>query len=228
MTPAVVDSLAILSWVTCQVNLPGTGVPNPRQDTAYVVFLPPGTVVRNPSQFAFDSCPPGPRPPGNIGFRGYHSGSTGWPYAVIPLSCHTGMETLTNTISHELVEAATDPFGTGWLVGPRFSLSLPGVSVTKSQEAADKCADAPQGRLGAYWSNRGNQCITGLAPPTRGNPFAYVTDELVVSVVYRGTDDHIQELQLEGSRNAADLSAMIADGAPAVPAAGDPQAVHHA
>ncbi len=222
--PAVVDSLAILSWVTCQVSLPGTDVPIPLRDTIYMVFLPPGTVVRNPSRFAFDSCPPSPRPPGTIGFRGYHSGSIGWPYAVIPLSCHTGMETLTNTISHEIVEAATDPFGTGWLVGPPLSLSLPGVSVTKSQEAAHKCEDAPQGRLGPYWSNRSNQCITGLAPLARGNPLAYVTDDSVPRVVYRGADDHIEELRLEGSWNAADLSAMVGDGSPSVPAAGDPQA----
>ena len=60
--------------------------------------------------------------------------------------------------------------------------------------------------------------------PVAGDPFAYVTPDFVPRVIYRGKDDHIHELRLQGGWMQADLSAMAANAAPAVPAAGNPYA----
>jgi hypothetical protein len=60
------------------------------------------------------------------------------------------------------------------------------------------------------------------ASPAAGKPFAYVTPDGVPRVVYRGEDSHIHELRLQGGWIQVDLSAIVSDRPPAIPAAGDP------
>ncbi len=60
------------------------------------------------------------------------------------------------------------------------------------------------------------------ASPAAGDPFAYVTPDGIARVVYRGLDNHIHEIRLQGSWFQADLSAIVSDNPPASPAAGDP------
>ncbi len=74
-------------------------------DLLYVIFLPPGVVVDDPG-FG-QSC---------VDYGGYHSEtfSSGVAYALLPrcqkFSYFSGLQALTTALSHELIEAATDPY----------------------------------------------------------------------------------------------------------------------
>ena len=62
----------------------------------------------------------------------------------------------------------------------------------------------------------------GRVVPAVGDPYAYVTPDSIARVVYRGKDDHIHELRLQGGWTQTDLSATLVNRVPAVPVAGDP------
>ena len=85
-------------------------VPPPGKEDFYVVFLPPGTDTVNMIEHGGDAYPIG----------ALHDG-TYYTYAVI-LNVDTDV-----ALSHELYEAITDPYGTGWHAGPN------------GAEAADMC-----------------------------------------------------------------------------------------
>jgi len=59
---------------------------------------------------------------------------------------------------------------------------------------------------------------------TEGDPFAYITPDGTPRVVYRGNNNDIQELRLEGKWYDADLSANAFDGQVTVGALGNPSA----
>jgi hypothetical protein len=96
--------------------------PAPTQDTVYAVFLPPGTSLQmqtGQGGGAQDAC--------SAGVGGYHDqvtvGSVTTSYAVVP-SCtfgpgNTAAEQTTMSMSHELLEAVTDPhpqdMNPGWV-----------------------------------------------------------------------------------------------------------------
>jgi hypothetical protein len=109
--PATIDDLQIQSWLVSRLDGTHAEFGTPTQDSLYVIYYPLGTMVTNAT---LQSC---------TSFGGYHSsvlvpegdaGGTNVAYAVVP-ECmgksgyQASMETST---SHELVEAATDPFGT--------------------------------------------------------------------------------------------------------------------
>ena len=80
-------------------------------------------------------------------------------------------------------------------------------------------------RLQPSWIQADLSAIVTDSPPAvpaAGDPFAYVTPDKVPRVVYVGGDSHIHELRLQGSWIQADLSAIVTNSPPAVPAAGDP------
>jgi hypothetical protein len=52
------------------------------------------------------------------------------------------------------------------------------------------------------------------ASPAVGDPFPYVTPDGVYRIVYRGTDNHIHELRLQGVWQQADLSILSGDANP--------------
>jgi hypothetical protein len=91
----------------------GTTWPAPTQDTIYALFLPPGTSLLVPTMGGgqpSDAC--------SQGVGGYHSataadGQADVAYAVVP-SCNfpgvSGAQQSTMAMSHEIIEAATDPF----------------------------------------------------------------------------------------------------------------------
>jgi hypothetical protein len=98
----------------------GTTWPAPTTDTIYAIFLPPGTSlllpVGGPGSQLVDAC--------RQGIGGYHfstalSTQANVAYAVVP-SCSAGsqmvtMEESTLSMSHEIIETATDPFSDGAL-----------------------------------------------------------------------------------------------------------------
>src|SRR6266571_4782772 len=197
------DSLTIHGLLTCEIEIPGTGVPYPcDDDDVYVVLLPKGTQINNifnqtcTSFGAYHLFAPILVPPvvcGLFDLGGIHLA----PYVVIPVDCatkaagpngfFTDFDELTTLLSHEIVEAGTDPIDSfvtsvpvvgdifGFLLGitgggPGWydsTLSL-GDLFTKS-EAADICEFPPfspdvwlnDSLVAAYWSNADGACACG-------------------------------------------------------------------
>jgi hypothetical protein len=91
---------ALKTWIA---NNAGThpGWPAPDANTIYTVFLPTGASLSTPFG---SSC---------TAFGGYHDegvqGTTKTIYALLP-RCTTSLDDLTVALSHELVEASTDPY----------------------------------------------------------------------------------------------------------------------
>jgi hypothetical protein len=176
--------------------------PNPTGNRVYVVLLPKGTVI---DDFGSRSCAPG-------GYVAYHfqipsralfapappfviPATQGRPLnlAVIPTECFSSLADLVTAITHEVVEAATDPLPLEhWIdlssasPGGVFDITRVG-SLFREGEAADICASLgfDQTRftgssglalgVAPYWSNADNSCASlddtppvttaALAPP---------------------------------------------------------------
>jgi hypothetical protein len=105
-TPPTTDD-AMQMWLANMTDGTHMGWPKPDANTLYAVFLPDNAVITIP-QYG-QSCQ---------SFGGYHFEATGKKnesivYAVMPrcknFGQYKGLDALTGTLSHELVEAATDP-----------------------------------------------------------------------------------------------------------------------
>jgi hypothetical protein len=178
--------LAILVWITCEVQVPGTGVPFPDNNSLYNVWVPTGTI---PSD-AGSQC---------LAMQAYHSWSAAltvqlvagfipfpvlqdYAYTVLPIDCAWGtlappvfsarvgpvaFDNLTDNATHEMIEASTDPLpGTGWIDNSKFNLLTPFFAA--AGEAADICeggaANTKPVRLNGlmvvpYWSNDDESCF---------------------------------------------------------------------
>jgi hypothetical protein len=166
---------AILAWITCEVQVPGTGVPYPDDNSLYNVWLPHGTSVSE----AGPNC---------SGFGAYHFMSAAltihvvlfvpvpdiqdYAFTVLPTDCANGsFDNLTALASHEIIEASTDPnFGLGWIDLSTFDFHALD-QIAKEGEAADICEPGagavpmPPVRLNngvevaPYWSNAAGACF---------------------------------------------------------------------
>jgi hypothetical protein len=111
--PATITSTAIESWVEGEIQSGAFGAPDPQ--AIYTVVYPQSTIITQPNPVStlfgtVQSC---------VAFGGYHDNAVVTPadggapqnyaYAVIP-TCSTNVQDLTAVISHEWVEASTDPF----------------------------------------------------------------------------------------------------------------------
>jgi hypothetical protein len=102
--PTTLTDAQIQSFIATQLqNNPA--FPQPDDQTLYAVYYPKGTKITLQGDSSCSS------------FGGYHAefdfGNKAVPYAVMPRCTYPGeteLDTLTNTASHEYVEAATDPF----------------------------------------------------------------------------------------------------------------------
>jgi hypothetical protein len=150
----------LLGWITCEVQLPGTGVPYPDDNTVYSIFMPEGATVTGAIGA---TCSPG----GAFAFHAWSAAFTieieiifpgipvpvptiqGYPFTVVPASCaiaNTGfpiknvVDGMSELWSHELAEATIDPFPpTGWIDNSKFDINnLP--QVFSEGEAADICS----------------------------------------------------------------------------------------
>ncbi len=111
--PSMIASTDIQTWVGSQIQTGVFGTPDPQ--AIYTVFYPQGTVITQPNPVS--TLLPGPQSCSSFG--GYHDNASvaltdgGTPanfaYAVIP-TCTTAVNDLTAVLSHEWVEASTDPF----------------------------------------------------------------------------------------------------------------------
>lgn len=103
---ATVKDSAIQSLIASKIQdgtLPSGG------QVLYLIYYPPGTVVQSAFGDA-DSCVS----VGNAAIGGYHwegkNGATAFPYAVVPTCKNEALADIQASASHELMEAATDPF----------------------------------------------------------------------------------------------------------------------
>ncbi|HET9015882.1 MAG TPA: hypothetical protein VFN57_09810 [Thermomicrobiaceae bacterium] len=205
------NQLSIELWITCEVQSPGTGVPYPDDDTLYVVYLPPSVDINN-----------GPLGGTCDQFKAYHLQSMAltvdwilvvpyphfqsFSYAVVPLKCAQGnRDALSYLLSHEVIEAATDPIGPhGWIDNDTIDFAG---SFLKEGEAADICGAQPRVRLdnglavAPYWSNRDNACVPlthTLTLETVGLPNAgraTVTSQ----AIFNDTAPHAVDLATQGT-----------------------------
>jgi hypothetical protein len=93
-------------------------------------------------------------------YSGEHDNSNGFAFGIIPMACNGSFNALTSTITHEMVEAATDP-------NPPWGFNDP----TKlNGEIGDLCGNFAFpflfGSVQGYWSNSTNGCVTGFANRT--------------------------------------------------------------
>jgi hypothetical protein len=178
-----VSSAALFKWVTCEVSTLAPPSRAPVTNDLFVVFVPRRTtLVDGPSlpsisilgntfgPFSlplFQSC---------RDYDGYHFLSlsiTGpFAYAVVPIGCAADLRDITETLSHELVETATDPvLTTGW-IDDAYSLSPPSFDRLVKGEAGDICSSSGSHptaaatvagglyRIAAYWSNAAGSCVS--------------------------------------------------------------------
>jgi hypothetical protein len=104
------------------------------------------------------------------------------PTTIIPLQCASSFSGLTVSISHEIIEAATDrdPTGPakGWVdpnpvhiyTGGSFPVEVVDVCSVKTNPLRNIGVEIPPasflfGSVPAYWSNNANACIFGFATP---------------------------------------------------------------
>ncbi|MEO7111238.1 MAG: hypothetical protein ABI183_12440 [Polyangiaceae bacterium] len=111
VAPKTATNIDLQNYVTSLLASGKLGVPDPQ--TIYTFIYPEGTVISETNPLSvlvggFNSCSQ---------FIGYHdnvsvaigdAGAQNFPFAIIP-TCSTAVSTLTEPMSHEWVEAATDP-----------------------------------------------------------------------------------------------------------------------
>jgi len=111
--PTSIASTDIQTWVASQIQTGVFGTPDPQ--AIYTIVYPSSTTITQPNPVttllpSIQSC---------VGFGGYHDNAVvaatdggvaqNYAYAVIP-TCTGSVQDLTKVISHEWVEASTDPF----------------------------------------------------------------------------------------------------------------------
>jgi hypothetical protein len=111
--PATIASTDIQTWVGAELASGAFGTPDPQG--IYTILYPQSTLVTQPNPILPTLAPL----QGCVAFGGYHDNvavaltdggvATNYAYAVIP-TCSTEVNDLSAVISHEWVEASTDPF----------------------------------------------------------------------------------------------------------------------
>jgi hypothetical protein len=172
-----------------------TTTPNPTGDRIYVVFLPKGTRIND---FGRESCNQYNAFHFQIPSRGFFfpfppfvaAFTQGRPLnlAIIPADCFTTVADMMVAVTHEIIEAASDPLPLAhWLDestgtrGGRIDLEHITQLLTEG-EIADICGtsvpftapDGTQVQVADYWSNHDNECVSlDVRPPaTSSSPAA--------------------------------------------------------
>jgi hypothetical protein len=113
--PTNISSTDIQTWVEGQIQAGTFGTPDP--EAIYTLFYPQSTTITQPNPVSTLL----PSPQSCVAFGGYHDNAQvaltdggaakNFAYAVIP-TCSTDVNSLTSVVSHEWVEASTDPYVT--------------------------------------------------------------------------------------------------------------------
>jgi hypothetical protein len=204
------DDRDVQTWLAKKLNSNDPAFPAPDANTLYVLHYPAGTTISiGPDQ----SC---------VSFGGYHSnitldaahGSQHVAYAVIPrcgnFGSLTGVDAITGTISHELVEAATDPL-------PMTTPAYADVdeqhgfwsSVLGGGETGDMCAQFPGSftrfaelpyTVQRSWSNRAalagkDPCVPAMPGSVYFNAVPELEDDMTVSL--QGQSSTVKGLRVQ-------------------------------
>jgi len=195
--PTTIAQADIETWVASQVQLGTFGPPDPQ--AIYTIVYPQGTTITQPNPIisalpALQSC---------SAFGGYHDNTTQpdggtagtYAYAVIP-TCSGSVDDLTSVVSHEWVEAATDPYLT---TGGTFTLN-------GGPNAAFYSADKDH----LVWDLLGGGEAGDLCEPE--SPAVYVTPGDIGHMVQRTWSN----TQAQGSHDpcAPDIAGAFFDAAP--------------
>ncbi len=172
--PGTIDTVGIEAWLSGYLDGTHAGWPTLDQNHIFAIFYPSVTTIDD-ATFG-TSC---------TDFAGFHyqgTKATNLVYAVFPrcpsAGTLVGFDGLTATLSHELIEAATDPLdqsNPGWAFTDDAHLIW---SFEPGAEIADMCALSPQSfqrLVGSYmvqrpWSNAAalaghDPCVPPLAEP---------------------------------------------------------------
>ncbi|HEY8041680.1 MAG TPA: hypothetical protein VIF15_17865 [Polyangiaceae bacterium] len=170
--PQSTTSTAIQSWIAGEIQGGKFGTPDP--EAIYTVFYPQSTTITQPNPISTLL----PAPQSCVAFGGYHDNAavslgdggtpTNFAYAVIP-TCNTSVDSLTSVVSHEWVEASTDPFLT----------STGAFTINGGPDAAFYSTDADH----TIWALMGGGEAGDLCEP-EGSPI-YVTPPDVGNAVQR-------------------------------------------
>jgi hypothetical protein len=190
--PTTIDDTQVAAWLSTYVSTAHPGWPEFSSNTIYTVYYPASTTV---TLEGMTSC---------TGFTGYHFESTtaaGAPfiYAVIVRCANipggVDIDNDTETVSHELYEASTDPHpqtAPAWvgmdpdhLIWEQYPLS----------ELGDMCADMPQSyqrlvgnfMVQRMWSNKAAAAGQDPCVPQLAQPYFNAVPELTSSVSVQGS-----------------------------------------
>jgi hypothetical protein len=184
LTSAAPGSVSFDDMVALVVgNLSNGTFPAPSAGTIYMVYFPETTTLYQGSEV---SC---------VGFSGYHGylayGPNNVAFAAIG-RCPTywaGLDTPQNvqrTASHELIEAATNPYGQGYVIEPSQDRTMPEawLAAVGEGEIGDLCSgsqvDEDSGFiLQRIWSN--GAAAAGTDPCTPASSASYFTVEVAAS-----------------------------------------------
>jgi len=167
------SSAALVAFLLCEEATPFTGVPLSAGNRIYNVIVPSTWTIND---FGSRSC---------SSYGGYHFiiSSLVPPfhlpiiYTVIPAKCFADVSSLMFMISHEVVEAATDPNPLpgfqSWIDESTMDSISSLFAPLRWGEAADICESRGGHvsvtysgiamKVGAYWSNHDNACMVGPA-----------------------------------------------------------------
>ncbi|HEY3819303.1 MAG TPA: hypothetical protein VGL81_19170 [Polyangiaceae bacterium] len=195
--PTSIASTDIQTWVAAQIQQGTFGTPDP--EAIYTIVYPQGTTITQPNPVSSLLA----SPQSCVDFGGYHDNTTpadggvagNFAYAVIP-TCTTSVDDLTAVISHEWVEASTDPFLTS---GGTFTLS-------GGPNAAFYSADKSH----LVWDLLGGGEAGDMCEPE--SPAVYITPSDIGYQVQRTWSN----LQAQGSHDpcAPDIAGAFFDSAP--------------
>lgn len=155
-------SVSISGFIECMLNLPNSGIPH-GSDVVYNIIIPPN--VMESDFWSTNFCTPG--------------GADAWHFHGVPSNVFSGPPVYTmvfadptcsplgifESLSHEMVEAVTDPFPVGISIVP------PSGNISFTNEIADFCESSPTMLavsggspvvVASYWSNAMQACMTSF------------------------------------------------------------------
>ncbi len=222
--PATIDDTAIQTWLQGKLTAAGTVFPASDPNTVYVLHYPESTTITLQGSSSCNS------------FGGYHSnfqlGSANVAYAVVPrcssFGALMGIDAVTGAESHELAEAATDPYPESDV--PAYATIDDGhiywERVLGGGEVGDMCAQFPQAftkfpeldyTVQRIWSNKAAKAgHDPCQPPFPGEPAYYnaapnLTD--TIHTTFQGQMISVKGVEIAlGDTKTIDLD-LFSDGA---------------
>jgi hypothetical protein len=226
--PASIDDAAIQTWLAAKLNANDPAFPAPDANTVYSLHYPAGTTITESSGGQpSTSC---------VDFGGYHNsfqldaahGGIDVAYIVVPRCADfgglKGIDAITATESHELIEAVTDPFPMSTpAYGQTDEAHLYWLFVLGGGEVGDLCAQNADAftkfaelpyTVQRTWSNKAalaghDPCVPKLPGSVYFNAVPVLSDTIAVNV---GGTAHMKGVKIPvGSTKTIDVD-LFSDG----------------